>query len=300
MSQPKFLIMSKLQNEKPRRIGKAKKQLEKVNENLVFIRKQKKLTQEQFADRIGIKRSALGSYEEGRATPGNDTLIRVSALFGISLDRLLKENLALTADASVFGSDSTMPAANTSAAKESLPYKTKVLALTVDKEGNENIELVPEKASAGYLHGYTDPKYLESLPKFRLPFLPAGTYRAFEIKGDSMLPLTPGSIIIAEYVEEVEDIKNGQTYIILTENEGIVYKRVFLNPELGDTIMLHSDNANYKPYLVNKHDIKELWRAKAFISKEMPNNETTLEKLMSTVFDLQNEILTLKKKMGEA
>lgn len=292
--------MAKNQNEKPPRSGKPKKQLDKVNENLVFIRKQKKLTQEQFADLVGIKRSALGSYEEGRATPGNDTLIKVSSLFGISLDRLLKENLALTADASVFGSDTVVSAAKSSQAKEPMSFKTKVLALTVDKEGNENIELVPEKASAGYLQGYTDPKYLEALPKFRLPFLPAGTYRAFEIKGDSMLPLTPGSIIIAEYVEEVDEIKNGHTYIILTENEGIVYKRVFFNTGNSNTIMLRSDNTLYPPYLVNKADVKELWRAKAFISKEMPNTETTLDKLMSTVVDLQNEILTLKQKMGEA
>jgi len=293
-------MMAKNHNENARRTGKVKKQLEKVNENLVFIRKQKKLTQEQFADMIGIKRSALGSYEEGRATPGNDTLIKVSSLFGISLDRLLKENLALTADASVFGSDTVVSAAKSSQAKEPMSFKTKVLALTVDKEGNENIELVPEKASAGYLQGYTDPKYLEALPKFRLPFLPAGTYRAFEIKGDSMLPLTPGSIIIAEYVEEVDEIKNGHTYIILTENEGIVYKRVFFNTGNSNTIMLRSDNTLYPPYLVNKADVKELWRAKAFISKEMPNTETTLDKLMSTVVDLQNEILTLKQKMGEA
>lgn len=271
-----------------------------VNENIKFIRKQKRLTQQAFATKIGIKRSALGSYEEGRAKPSYDTLITISEMFNVSIDRLLNEDLTQLADDSVFGTENANTSASKITVKDANAPTTKILALTVDQFGNENIELVPEKASAGYLQGYADPKYLETLPKFRLPFLPAGTYRAFEIKGDSMLPLTPGTIVIAEYVEEIEDLKSGHTYIILTESEGIVCKRVFLNPGASDTLMLRSDNTLYPPYLIYKTDIKEIWRAKAFISKEMPNNETTLDKLMSTVVDLQNELLTLKRKMGEA
>ena len=41
--------------------------------------------------------------------------------------------------------------------------------------------------------------------------------RAFEIKGDSMLPLNPGSIVIGKYLDSFEYIKNNKTYIILTK-----------------------------------------------------------------------------------
>lgn len=51
-------------------------------------------------------------------------------------------------------------------------------------ENNENlIEVVPVKATAGYLAGYDDPEYIEQLQKIKLPFLPTGKHRAFPIKG---------------------------------------------------------------------------------------------------------------------
>src|SRR5690606_38332737 len=83
----------------------------------------------------------------------------------------------------------------------------RVLSITVDGDDKENIELVPIKASAGYLNGYADPEYIAELPKFSLPMFRQGTYRAFEIKGDSMLPLQSGSVVIAEYVENWSEIK---------------------------------------------------------------------------------------------
>src|SRR3546814_6005241 len=42
----------------------------------------------------------------------------------------------------------------------------RVLSITVDGDDKENIELVPVKASAGYLNGYADPEYIAELPKF--------------------------------------------------------------------------------------------------------------------------------------
>ena len=39
----------------------------KVNENIRFLRKKKGWTQEKFSKKIGIKRSLVGAYEEGRS-----------------------------------------------------------------------------------------------------------------------------------------------------------------------------------------------------------------------------------------
>src|SRR3546814_14975382 len=64
----------------------------------------------------------------------------------------------------------------------------RVLSITVDANDRENIELVPVKASAGYLNGYADPEYISELPRFNLPMFKQGSYRAFELKGDSMIP----------------------------------------------------------------------------------------------------------------
>ena len=181
------------------------------------------------------------------------------------------------------------------AAKE----KLKVLSITVDKDDQENIELVPQKASAGYTNGYAAPEYIEELPRFQLPMLPKNaTYRAFEISGDSMLPLLPGTVIIGEYVEDVNYVKNGNTYILVTEKEGIVYKRVFNYLEERGKLYLVSDNKSYAPYDVAADDIVEIWEAKAFISVNFPmpgaEEEMTLDKLTDIVSEIKHDIVKIK------
>jgi transcriptional regulator with XRE-family HTH domain len=51
------------------------------------------LTQEQFARKIGIKRSLLGAYEEARANPNLDNLMNIAKIFGTTVDNLLKNDL---------------------------------------------------------------------------------------------------------------------------------------------------------------------------------------------------------------
>lgn len=294
-----------------------------IDENIKFIRKQKKLTQQKFADLIGIKRSSLGAYEEGRAKPNYQTLGKIAAICKISIDRLIKENLAETANKTIFGKEDPQKEAPTNNnygtpnpfygmnPANSMPYLSKrqkeerisgnnlrILPVTVDASNEPNIALVPDKAAAGYLQGLADKKYIEQLPVFNLPFFTNGTYRAFEIEGDSMLPLESGTIIIGEYVENWSDIKNNQTYIVISQNEGIVFKRVTNNLAATDSLILRSDNPAYPPYQIKSADILEVWAANAYISRSMPDNATTLDKLMETIIEMQNEIVQLKSKIG--
>ncbi|MGB0839389.1 MAG: XRE family transcriptional regulator [Chitinophagales bacterium] len=275
-----------------------------VNANIKFIRKQKGLTQQGFADLISIKRSSLGAYEEGRAKPSYDTIRSISRIFNISLDKLLNDDLAKIADLSVFGGDNAKQNQTTRQGRKGINQtpdisgnKLRVLSITVDEDDRQNIELVQgTKAAASYLKGYGDPAYIKTLPKFRLPFLPQDTtYRAFEIEGDSMLPIKPGTIIIGEYIEDWGNIKDGQTCIVVSQSEGVVYKRVSNRIPKDQTLTLRSDNPIYPPFSVNVNNISEIWRAKAFISTNFPENEVSLETLASTVYKLQEEILELKK-----
>ena len=64
-----------------------------VSNNIKYLRKLNGLTQEQFSQRIGIKRSLLGAYEEGRANPNWNTLITIAKQFNTSVDQLLKQDL---------------------------------------------------------------------------------------------------------------------------------------------------------------------------------------------------------------
>ncbi|MFN8356078.1 MAG: helix-turn-helix transcriptional regulator [Spirosomataceae bacterium] len=64
-----------------------------VSNNLKYLRRLNGLTQEQFARRIGIKRSLLGAYEEARANPNLDNLLMIAKVFGVTVDQMLKHDL---------------------------------------------------------------------------------------------------------------------------------------------------------------------------------------------------------------
>ena len=173
-----------------------------------------------------------------------------------------------------------------------------VLAITVDIKGKENIEFVSEKASAGYSSGYSDAEYISDLPKMHIPNLPkSSTYRAFEIKGDSMLPVRSGDIIIGKYLDDLSKITNGKTYIIITKNDGVVYKRVF-HKLVNDKLLLISDNRIYQPYVVDLRDVIEVW---AFAGR-VTLHEDEVELPPAKVLDmLTDKFLTIfsEKKVGK-
>jgi transcriptional regulator with XRE-family HTH domain len=252
----------------------------KISSNIKFLRKKKGLTQQQFADEVGIKRSLVGAYEEERAEPKYDLLKNIALFFDITVDDFINE----TIDDKFLAK----PKPNQGGVR--------VLSISVDKEDNENIEMVPLKASAGYMNGYADPEYVAQLPKLYLPMFKQGTYRGFEIKGDSMLPLVSGTTIIGEYVENWGDIKAAETYVIISKNDGVVYKRIGNKFKDNKKLKLVSDNPVYEPYEINGEDILEVWKAKAYISTHLPlpAPEPTMESLTNMMAQMQRSISKLE------
>lgn len=252
----------------------------KISENIKYLRKKQGLTQQQFAEVMEIKRSLVGAYEEDRAEPKYELLKKFADFFELSIDELINEKIDAQWKPKPKGDASNV----------------RVLSITVDKDDHENIELVQVKASAGYLNGYGDPEFVSTLPKFSLPIFKQGTYRAFEIKGDSMLPLPSGSIIISEYVENWNDLKVNETVVVVSKNDGVVYKRIGTKLRADKGIKLISDNPVYEPYYVPVEDIMEIWRAKAYISTELPQPapEPTMESLTNMMAQMQRSISQLK------
>src|SRR3954462_9481470 len=64
-----------------------------ISQNIKYLRKKKGLTQQQFADELGIKRSLVGAYEEERAEPKYDLLKKIALYFDISVDDFINENI---------------------------------------------------------------------------------------------------------------------------------------------------------------------------------------------------------------
>jgi transcriptional regulator with XRE-family HTH domain len=178
------------------------------SDNIRFLRTQKNLSQQELADKISMSQSGIRNMRMGVLSP-YELLIRISKYFNISID------LLLTVDIRKYPLEDVLK----------LPDNRIVLPVVVDQLGNNSIEIVPQKASMGYLSGYSDPEYIESLQRISLPFLINGKYRAFPAKGDSMPPFKDGSYIIGKYVENIEDLKPNKSYVFVTLNDGISYKR---------------------------------------------------------------------------
>src|SRR5829696_6720208 len=231
-----------------------------ANKNLKYLRKLRGWTQEEFAQKLRIKRSLLGAYEEERADPRIDILEVVADMFKLTLDDLLRKDVSDT--------------------KTNYIAKRRAQKMT---NGRTDIPFVPIKAAAGYLAGYADPEFIDELNTFTLPMLAAGNYRAFEIVGDSMLPTPSGSVIVGEKLERLDDVKNSNTYIVVSRNEGIVYKRVLKSNRSKSKVTLVSDNPLYQPYQVAAEDIVEVWQAQMIISKANVQQRWDVNQLASLV-----------------
>lgn len=64
----------------------------KFNEKLIELRKKNALSQEELGDKIQVARQTISKWELGETTPEMDKLIKLSELFEISLDELVKDN----------------------------------------------------------------------------------------------------------------------------------------------------------------------------------------------------------------
>jgi len=246
-----------------------------ANQNLKYLRKLRGWTQQEFADKLRIKRSLLGAYEEERAKPHMDVLESVCDIFKLTMDEILRKDLSEN--------------------KGNYLAKRRAMKLS---GGRPDIPFVPVKAAAGYMNGYGDPEYIDELNTFTLPMLTGGSYRAFEIMGDSMLPTPSGSIIVGEKVENLDDIKSNNTYVVVSKTEGIVYKRIEKNSRLRNKLNLISDNPAYQSYSINADDILELWQANVIISKAGSQQRWDINQLANIVTNLHQQVSTLKKKMN--
>jgi len=229
-------------------------------ENLRFLRMRRNKSQTDLAAELELTRTTLSGYEKNVQPPFR-ILIKISEYFNVSLDALIKYKLDVLSEYQLSQIEKGFDVDVTGS-------KLRLLTITVNSKGKENIEMVPVKAQAGYTNSYGDLDFISSLPKFRLPFLPENrTYRTFQIKGDSMLPIPENSWVTCSYVENWENIKNGKACVVVTRDEGIVFKLVYNRLNEGK-LLLVSSNRNYSPYEIQTTQILEIWQFETWNSFE--------------------------------
>jgi len=229
-----------------------------LNTNFKLLRKQKGLTQEVLASSIGISRSKLAGYELN-VNPPLETLVKISDYLNVSVDILLREDLTSYSEyklRELLETDQFLRG-----------RKLRILATTVDDQGRELIEVVSQKVKASYLAGFSDPEFISELPRFALPFLPMDKkHRVFQVDGDSMLPIPDGAWIVCEYIDDWMAIKDGERYVIVTEQDGVTFKIAYNRITSEQKLLLCSANPIYPPFEVEIEQVREVWRYRLAMS----------------------------------
>ena len=261
--------------------------------NIKLLRKRKGRTQDAVALALNMKRPTLSGYENGVAEPPLGVLAQFSEYYKLSIDTLLKVDLA------------KLPESQLSQIERGYdPFvrgtQLRVLATTVDAQNEENIELVNEKAKAGYATGFADPDYVSILPTFRLPFLSRDKkYRTFQISGDSMLPIPDGAYVTGEFVQNWLSIRDRHPYIILTLDDGIVFKVVENLIAQEGKLRLYSLNPVYQPYDVDIRDVREVWKFINYITNQFPEPLPSTDLIYQTLNEVKDDVKAISKKIDE-
>ncbi|MGJ1537349.1 XRE family transcriptional regulator [Sphingobacterium multivorum] len=250
--------------------------------NLRYLRKQKGFSQMELADALNISRSKIAHYEsEKPINPPVEELIRISEYFHVSIDILLKSDLSN----------------NVADIKDCMDLlvsgqSLRVLAISVDKLGDENVELVPIQSRAGYQSGYKDPEYIASLPKFILPNLSRDkTYRIFPTHGDSMYPYPKNCMVVGEYVTDWRTLADVPCIVILKTQQDFLFKMVRFS---NDIFSLRSLNSLYETIEVAPEEIVEIWKYRNHMSEEIPAAQTPVESLVDIVNEIKRDVSFLR------
>lgn len=252
-----------------------------LSENIRYLRNQINSSQQKVADALFITRGRYAKYEDGASEPPIELLLRISRYFHISIDLMVSVDLRRISIKEIM----------------ELPDNRILLPVKVDEAGENRIEIIPHRASMGYLTGYSDPEYIETLQNITLPFLGSGKYRAFPAEGDSMPPHKDGSYIIGRYIDTLGQLKTGKSYVFITREEGITYKR--LKEISKDSLLLSADNDFYEPYTLPISDVFEIWEYTCSIATDEftkedfePDHQTIIQMLK----ELKSEIKELRSK----
>jgi transcriptional regulator with XRE-family HTH domain len=264
--------------------------------NLKFLRKKSGKTQDALSVALNIGRTTIANYEAGISEPNLETLVIFSSFFDISVDDLLSKNMEEAFKSA--GKDVVLHAI---APNLTTGYSNIPRIITVDSGGNDNIVYVPVKARAGYLSGYGDAEFIETLPTFRLPGLSNATYRMFEVDGPSMAPnVLHGDRIIGEWIDALDKIRDNRVYVIV-HSSGVAVKRVVNRLKERGKLYLKSDTVAHRHEFptveIDPEDVKEVWYGRMKISSDFSEPAEVYHRLA----DLEMDVMEMKNmiKKGE-
>ena len=224
---------------------------------LMEIRKNLGLNQEDFARKIGYSREVVSKIENRKMEPSKWF---VEAVLTFQNNHQFQQS---GRDVKIIGKSSQGTTSYLQQRQQQKNLPSPIL-----------IPLVGIKAQAGYVKGFEQTDFLETLEKY---FLPPGVnskgleWSYFEVDGDSMEPtLSAGDILLTSLLpqEDWNEIKNFGVYIILTDQQLLV-KRVFRQNQ-KQWILISDNEAAYPQVSLDLSNVKQVWSFRRHIRSKMP------------------------------
>ena len=228
---------------------------------LIEIRRSLGLNQEDFGRKIGYSREVVSKVENGKMEPSKWF---VEAVLQIQNDSVFQPS---GHDVKILGKFSHEPK------KLNRPFYKQIQTLK-NLPSEYLVPLVGIKAQAGYVKGFEQTDFIETLEKYSMPpgVNPKGLeWSYFEVDGDSMEPtLSASDILLTSLLghEDWNEIKNFCVYVILTD-EQLLVKRVYRKNE-REWILI-SDNSETNPQVsIDVSKIKQVWTLRRHIRSRVP------------------------------
>ncbi|TXD53187.1 MULTISPECIES: helix-turn-helix domain-containing protein [unclassified Polaribacter] len=245
--------------------------------NIKKIRTVKGLSQTAFADIFGLKRSALGAYEEHRSEPKIETIIKIANYFSIKIDTLLTSDITVN---------------------ELLQFKESLATYTEDikKEPFAKVPCITDNNNIDYLQHFKNDIFIDEMPCLQIPINTSKNFRAFTV---SSLEMTnkdkgfyPKDIVIGEQtpINVIKKLTNGTLVFAIIDNN-ILFRRLHIT---NNNVIFRADHKNIEDEIYKISDVKELWRVRYVFCKRIPEFSTSFEDKLITI---EQEILKMKAKM---
>jgi phage repressor protein C with HTH and peptisase S24 domain len=203
----------------------------------------------------GVSQSTIGRILKDESKPNGSTIATICNAINVNLDWILNgigpvETLVLKENEAI--------------------YDIQVKHIDGLTSSIMEVPLVTQYAYAGYLGGYSDPEYIDQLPK--VPFILdkeyKGQYICFEVKGDSMEcdtdeSIPEGSILLCRNVKQdywkSKLHINKWDFVIVTKNDGILVKRILNHDVEKGIITIHSLNDFYSDKEIHLKDVQQIF-----------------------------------------
>lgn len=199
-----------------------------LNDNIKHIRKDKKISQQDLADKIGVDRSTISRIENGEIETTIDNAIKIADTLNISLNDLVSKDLRFD-NAEIVDIDTNIV---------KIPIYGTIKAGTPIEAQNDILEYVdiPKEWTKGGKEFY-----------------------GLKISGDSMFPkYQTDDIVIFESSSDYL-IANGKDCAVMVNGFDATFKNVRINPSGIQLIPLNINNSDgYEPTFYDNNDIQEL------------------------------------------